>query len=369
MATINLATREITAKLVYYSATSAGSNANLKQLHKLVPGPGRSRLHKFGPGDTEERSFYFDYVAPKQDALNGFDLRFRIYSLPGGLLLDAHRHEVMRDVDALVFVADARPDQEAANMDHLLALEELLSNHGLELASLPIVIQVNHLDDGVARSVADVVYDINPYGFPVVGAVATEPRGVLETHHELVAALSSRIREHMGGNATALTLTAVHRAERDTDEDVIRRHIEAIQKVTTATPASSLGDEVPTPSTPIPRVELPFLPAEFAGTHPVQVLSASLDGTTVEVELLMQPSGGGDPRALTLVLENRPTVTPAAARVEPAEAQIANFIPASYDIPAQEAPDLPGWIYGVIGVLGGLAIGVLGTSLVGLSLF
>ncbi len=372
MATINFAIREITAKLVYYGATGAGTNTNVRQLHRLVPSTGRSRLHKFGPGDTDERSFYFDYIAPREDAINGFDLRMRVYSLPGGLTLEAHRQEVMRDVDALVFVADARPGQEAANMDHLLALEELLGQDGLELASLPIVIQVNHGDHEDARGTDDVVYDLNPYGFPVVAAIATEPRGVLETHTELSGALTARIRDHMSGNAAAITLAAEHQAERISDEDVIRAHIEAIQKVTTATPASSLGDEIPTPSTPSQRIELPFQPKEFVGTHPVQVLGARLEGSQIEIELLMQPMSGGDPKPLKVVLANRPTDTPAMDRTEasrPEASNIGAYIPESYDIPNNEGPDLPGWVYGIIGVLGGLAIGVLGASLIGLSLF
>lgn len=372
MATINFATREITAKLVYYGTSGAGCNTNVRQLHRLVPSDRRSRLHKFGPGDSDERSFYFDYVAGKDSRINGFDLHLRVYSLPGGLSLDAHRHEVMKDVDALVYVADARPVAEAANMDQLLALEEQLSKTGLELASLPIVIQVNHTDDDTARPAEDVVYDLNPYGFPVIPAIATEPRGVLETHTELAGALTARIRDNMAGNAAAITVTAVHRAERIDDEDVIRGHIEAIQAVTTATPASSLGEEMPTPSTPTPRVELPFQPRDFVGTHPVQVLSSRLEGSTIVIELLMQPMSGGDPKPLRIELANRPTDTPALDRVMPAQPEptrLGDYIPDTYDLPEEEGPDLPGWLYGVIGVLGGLAIGVLGASLIGLSLF
>ncbi len=89
MATIDFGNREITAKLVYFGATGAGSNTNVRQLHRLVPTTSRSRLHKFGPGDSAERSFYFDYRLPESERINGFDLRLRLYSLPGGLELEA----------------------------------------------------------------------------------------------------------------------------------------------------------------------------------------------------------------------------------------------------------------------------------------
>ena len=94
-------------------------------------------------------------------------------------------------------------------MDHLLALETLLGQRGLELASLPMAIQVNHCDTPEARPADNVVYDLNPYGFPVIEAMASEPRGVLETHTEVVGALVARIRDNMAGNAAAVTMKAV----------------------------------------------------------------------------------------------------------------------------------------------------------------
>ena len=52
-------------------------------------------------------------------------MAYRVYSMPGGIgLADHHnpimREEVMRDVDAMVFVADARGDRNPTNVDALL---------------------------------------------------------------------------------------------------------------------------------------------------------------------------------------------------------------------------------------------------------
>jgi hypothetical protein len=376
MATINFATREITTKLVYFGASGAGSNTNLRQLHRQVTSARKSRLHRFGPGDTEERSFYFDYVAGPSDNLNGFAILRRVYSLPGALELEAHRLEVVRDLDGLVFVADARPGQDTANMDQLLLLEQMLATQGLELASLPLVIQVNQAGQDDARPPEDVVYDLNPYGFPVQRAVASEGVGVLETLVELTGAISARIRDHMAGNESSISVVAVHRPQKLSDDDIIRSHIEAIQAVSEATPTSAVGADLPTPLTSTPRVALPFQPPDFAGTEPVRVVAHRVLRGTIEVDLVMQSSDGEFAKPLTVVLENRPTVTPARPRgssmppapaAMPPEGRIADYLPATYNIPTLMAPDMPGWMYGLIGVLGGVAIGVLGAVVVGMS--
>jgi len=373
MAIINFATREITAKVVYFGPSGAGCNTNLKQLHKLLNTAERSQLHKFGPSDSQERTYYFDYVTQSTEDVNDFRMRYRVYSLPGDLELPAHRHEVMTDVDALVFVADARSDRATANMDSLLELERMLSLQGLELAAVPVVLQVNHVDSDKSRKISDVVFDINPYGFPVISAVANSHRGVVETHTEVVGATAARIRDNMAGNEATITLTAVHRATRETDEDIIRTHIEAIQGATQSTPPQqehgtvSHGEGIPVP---IPTVEVPFQPRAFVGSHPVSVVSARVENGVVAVDVVMEPMGGGEPRRLTVHLANRPTDTPPVPRhappsVVPPENRVADYLPEVVDFSDVATGDLPGIWYGVLGLSAGVLIGGLTSYLVG----
>ena len=373
MAIINFATREITAKVVYFGPSGAGCNTNLKQLHRLLNAAEKSQLHKFGPSDSNERTYYFDYVTPVSENVNDFRMRFRVYSLPGKLELAAHRHEVMSDVDALVFVADARADRAHANMDSLLELERMLSLQGLELAAVTMVLQVNHVDAEDARKISEVVFDINPYGFPVISAIANDHRGVVETHAEITGATSARIRDNMAGNEATITVIAVHRATRETDEDVIRGHIEAIQGATQSTPPQqehgtvSHGEGIPLPT---PTVEVPFQPRDFVGSHPVSVLSARVDNGVVSVDVVMEPMGGGPPRRLTVNLANRPTDTPPVARhappsVVPPENRVANYLPEVVDFSDMQPGDLPGIWYGVLGLSAGVIIGALISYLLG----
>jgi signal recognition particle receptor subunit beta len=181
MATLNFATRELTAKIVYFGAQGAGCNTNVARLFHLVTGTRRSALLKLSSEGETEHSWCFEFADPDPAPLQGFTLVFRVYSLPGAIGLGAHREEVVRGLDGVVFVADARADRNQGNVDALLELEGRLARTGLELAHTLVTLQTNHTDAEGARPVSDVVFDLNPYGFPVLEAAANEGRGVVET--------------------------------------------------------------------------------------------------------------------------------------------------------------------------------------------
>lgn len=377
MATINFATREITAKVVYFGARGSGCNTNVERLHALVEGRSKSGLHKFGPRDSDERSWYFDYVSTAPGPIETFSLAFRLYSMPGGIALTAHREEVMRDVDAMVFVADARADRNPANVDALLDLEALLGTLGLEMSGIPVTIQVNHTDSPGARPVADVVFDLNPFGFPVVSAVARSDVGVLEAHREVDEAVALRVRNAISGQTPALRLTALHDPDRDNDTDVIRRHVETIQERGSATPQVDEVTVLPDPHAVETwmeggEIEVAFQPRELVGSHPIRVLAADIDGDKVRVELLMERMGGGEARRLTVRLANRPTDTlpiprnqPPPASTDPPGDRVFDYLPAPGQEEIEEPTDLPGVWYGILGVASGIVIGLLSGYLLG----
>lgn len=366
MATLNFAQREITAKLVYFGASGAGCNTNVKQLHKRLDRTRSSPLHAFGPRDAETRSYFFEHRAEAE--IHGFTVRWRIYSLPGSIPLVAHREEVMREVDAVAFVADARAERDQANVDALLELERLLSLQGLELAAAPVVIQINHTDAADARPAEEVLFELDPYGFPTMSAVAREGRGVLDTFRELTGALVPRLRDSLSGNDAAVALSAVHRSEPETDEDVVRAHLDAIQARASSTPEAALFDELPlTVDDAEPAVEavVPVQPRELAGFRPVQVISAQVLDHAIVVELSMRRTGSEDLRLFRLRLENRPPDVPQIPMSAPPPADpIGDYLPDSVDLGPPEV-DLPPVVYGLLGLGGGLLMGALLSYLFG----
>lgn len=302
MALINFAHRDITAKVVYAGARKAGCNTNLKGLFERVRSTEKSNLHGFGPDFEDEKTLFFAYTPEGTAPVTGFSTRIRVYSMPGGLSHPLHRAEILRDTDALVFVADARRGRDQSNVDAFVELERCLAEQGIDMATLPVVIQVNHCDDEHAEPPDRVVYDLNPYDFPVIKAVAQQGEGVLETHARLVSDTTQRIRESLSGSGGSVVLNAVHRPERDSDEELVKQHIEAIARARTETPS-------PRSESPIPRGEdyvLAFQPPEFAGMRPVDLQGAHLEGDRIVLEIVMDRLRGDAPRLLPLILENRP---------------------------------------------------------------
>lgn len=370
MATIHFASREIIARIVYFGAPGAGSNTNVRSLYGLLTTREKSRLHHFGPQNAAEESWYFEYVHDDRNAVPGFSLRLRVYSMPGGQGNAAHREEVFRGVDAVVFVADARKSRAAANVASLAELEKLIREQALTLERVPCVIQVNHSDAMDARDPADVVVDLNPYGFPVVPAVARATHGVLDTHERLVEETCARLRDNLAGNQKAIDLASVD-VPVESDEQIIARHLSAIdaaekknhpslefavhdfQRALSARYASL---------TPGARHELGFQPKEYIGTRPVHLLDAKLEGDQIVVDLVMERLAGGEPRRLQVVLCNRPTdQTPMPRNTNPSPPvrdTATSSLPDRVELPPPEPVDFPPVWYGVLGVTGGALVGL-----------
>lgn len=362
MAVLNFAHREITAKVVYFGAPAAGSSTNVRTLYEILPVEQKSQLHQFGPPEEEERTWYFDYVPRGNSDIQGFSLRFRVYAIPGGMRHAAHRREILRGTDAVVFVADARSDREQENLDSLLDLEGLLKEEGLEMAGMPMVLQVNRTDDEDARAADQVVFDLNPYGFPVIEAVARDSKGVLEAHEQVNTVTVHRIRDNLAGRETAITLTAVHQEDRDKEEALIERHMAA-----TAAAEKRDREEVDVHEfddlQTAGEVELPFQPADFAGTRPLRVIEAAIRGEDVHLDLIMEQPGGGTPRRLQVVLQNRQSSSPTSRSVTPVHDPSPSLLETLPDrielraLPARD--DLPPLWYGIAGLVSGVVIGLL----------
>ncbi|MBA2322042.1 MAG: GTPase domain-containing protein [Deltaproteobacteria bacterium] len=381
MAVVNFATREITARIVYFGASGAGCNTNVRRLYDLLSARERSRLHKFGSSDSDEISWYFDYVPHEANVSGDFQLRIRVYSLPGGIRLVAHREEVLDQVDGVVFVADARTGQTAANLDSLLDLERSLALQGMELAALPVVLQVNHADASDARPVEDVAFDLNPYGFPLLRAVASRGEGVAETHAQVSVTIGRRIQAIMAGDDSAGGLIAEYRADVERDEAVVQRHLASIRARAPALPAALLeaSEDTDRREDALGVIEVALPLRDLLDARPLEVLGAELQGERILIHLLLDPLSGAEVTRRTIALNTISTRPPSLAPASTASTSSAPSLPAfvdqtnepSVEMPAPERPhrdaaDLAAWLYGFAGLCGGIAIGILLGYLLGL---
>lgn len=194
MSTINRAAREINCKLVYYGPGMGGKTTNLQFIYDQLPDERRSRMISLA---TEgERTLFFDFLPVELGQVRGFRTRFHLYTVPGQVLYNESRKLILRNVDGVVFVADSQERRLDANLESLDDLEENLAAYGVELASLPYILQINKRDIPDALPMEELTAQLQRYQEPVIPAVAMQGDGVLES----LRAVSAKVLEQLAGS-------------------------------------------------------------------------------------------------------------------------------------------------------------------------
>ncbi len=405
MAIINFARREIEAKVVYYGPALSGKTTNVQQAHGRLPDELRGDLHTISTED--ERTLFFDYAPITRGQIAGFVAKFKLFSVPGQVFYKETRRIVLQGADAVVFVADSSPDRAQANIDSLIDLEENLRSHGLDLSSIPLVIQFNKRDVAGARSVQAMNTDLNPFGVPIVESVAYTGDGVVETLEAVTDIAASRIRDNLAGRRTAVALTAIDSRDAEEDEAVIRRHLKEIEEVRPQEEARGremveqgvvdpgevdafllqnveraseyLGDEE-APSEdedvkdeptwnrnprvpdlpPGPIVELGFLPSSLEGFKATRIVAATpTPKGGVKMDLLMEATEGGGVSRCTVNLRpesayTRGGKTPVrtGSHARPRRSNASNASGGGYELPQILAVAIPaGFLLMTFGVV------------------
>jgi len=179
MALFNYATRELSAKVVYYGPGLSGKTTNIEMVHQLLKPEQKGRLISL-PTETD-RTLFFDFLPLDLGQIKGFRVRFHLYTVPGQVFYNATRRLVLQGVDGVVFVADSQVDMMGSNTESLKNLQENLSTYGKKLAELPFVMQYNKRDLKNIASVKEMSKALNELAVPVYEGVAKDGLGVTET--------------------------------------------------------------------------------------------------------------------------------------------------------------------------------------------
>jgi len=179
MALFNYATRELSAKVVYYGPGLSGKTTNIEMVHHILKPEQKGRLISL-PTETD-RTLFFDFLPLDLGQIKGFRVRFHLYTVPGQVFYNATRRLVLQGVDGVVFVADSQVDMMGSNVESLKNLHENLSTYGKKLAELPFVMQYNKRDLKNIASVQEMSKALNTMAVPVYEGVAKDGRGVTET--------------------------------------------------------------------------------------------------------------------------------------------------------------------------------------------
>jgi signal recognition particle receptor subunit beta len=176
---MNQPAREISFKIVYYGPALSGKTTNLSYIHKVLSDDVKGEMIML---DTEEeRTLFFDFFPIYLGTIEGFRLRFNIYTVPGQVIYEASRKLLVNGADAIVFVADSQLGRLEDNIQSWQSLVSNLKSSNSDVAHMPMVLQYNKRDIEHKIEVGTIEQALGLNGIPVFESIATEGVGVVDT--------------------------------------------------------------------------------------------------------------------------------------------------------------------------------------------
>jgi len=197
MVLFNAATKELTAKIVYYGPGLCGKTTNLQHVYDTLPGGGRGKMLSLAT--QTDRTLFFDFLPIELGTIRGMKTRIQLYTVPGQVFYDATRKLVLRGADAVVFVADSQAPALESNKESFQNLIVNLKDQGTDLEKIPHVIQWNKRDTPNALPVETLNREINLFGAPTYEACAMRGEGVKETLTGVAKLVLRSLAEKYGG--------------------------------------------------------------------------------------------------------------------------------------------------------------------------
>jgi signal recognition particle receptor subunit beta len=179
MVVYNAASKELTAKIVYYGPGLCGKTTNLQLLHDRLDPKTVGNLVTLST--QTDRTIYFDLLPVELGEIKGYRIRFQLATVPGQTAFNETRKLVLRGADGIVFVADSRWAMLPKNLESWQNLKDNLKENGLSIETIPIVIQYNKRDLEDILSVEAMQEALGFSSYPFVEAVASAGRGITET--------------------------------------------------------------------------------------------------------------------------------------------------------------------------------------------
>jgi signal transduction histidine kinase/signal recognition particle receptor subunit beta len=268
MSLISFKDKTLNAKIVYYGSALSGKTTSLKSVHSVVDPEGRVELLSL---NTEgDRTLFFDFLPIPLGTLSGFQARLQAFTVPGQVKYNLTRRFVLRGADAVIFVADSRPEAFEDNVASLASLHENLAANGLDLKTVPLVIQYNKRDAADAVPIERLRAALNPGGAPEFETTATTGDGVFPAFAALCAEMMERLaKEFRIGDPAASRAVLAERLDGCAKRAAARR-----------------AGAAPMPAPPAASSDLVL---SFESGRTTQVISvADAPGATPDVEKILE---------------------------------------------------------------------------------
>ena len=195
MSLVNFTTREITCKIVYYGPGRSGKTTNLQYIYGQVPDDRKGRMVSLAT--QTDRTLFFDFLPIDLGSISGFTTKFQLYTVPGQVYYNATRKLVLQGADGVVFVGDSQVRQLDENIESLQNLQANVLEHGIDIRTLPMILQYNKQDlpRELILSQAELDDALNFRGLTSFPADALHGQGVFETLKAISAEVLRKLSE------------------------------------------------------------------------------------------------------------------------------------------------------------------------------
>ena len=338
MVLFNHATREMTAKIVYYGPGLCGKTTNLMVIFdKLDPA---SKGKMLSLATKTDRTLFFDLLPVDIGKVGPFNLKIQLYTVPGQVFYNETRRLVLKGADSVVFVADSQPAMVEANRESFANLLENLEENQIDVNDTPIVVQFNKRDLPGVLPVEELQEKLAFEGYPYTEASALKGDGVMETFRLISKITAKHLFARLkGGGTTAPTKKRAPAAKVEVAPEPEPEPIAMLDNEPVAEAPNPFEDSVPFPDDAAPvaadydaaeEVSLDQLlaegrsrPSTLSGNIAVPIVEG---GDDEEVEELGAEHLVVDSPAVAVIDEPAPEPEPVAfagSRVEELEEQIA----------------------------------------------
>jgi len=144
LAFVNMKSKEVQAKIVFYGPGRGGKTTNLEYIYKKFRE--RIKTDMVSIKTHGDRTLFFDFLPFDIGKIMGYDVKIQLYTVPGQVKYNATRKLVLKGVDGMVFVADSMHERREKNLLSLKNLQENLAIYKKSIFKLPLVLQYNKRD-------------------------------------------------------------------------------------------------------------------------------------------------------------------------------------------------------------------------------
>lgn len=192
---VSTLTKTLQIKIVFYGPGLSGKTTNLEKLSVMLS---RDRAGELMSLDTKgDRTLFFDWMPLDLGKIRGFDVRIQLYTVPGQVRYNKTRQQVLRGADGVVFVADSQKAAAEQNTYSFGNLRENMSELGVDIEELPMVIQCNKKDLPETMTTREMAMLLRAEHLPFIEAVASQGKGVMETLRLITRLTMKNIQKYL----------------------------------------------------------------------------------------------------------------------------------------------------------------------------